>query len=73
MLSFVGFFTRMCELMVFVVSLLVEALAAELADIRFIAIVDPYMSVEGGRSVKGFSTSATFMWFLSCMYYFVSA
>ena len=52
-MTFVGFLTRMCEFMVFVVAFLVEAFAAELTDIRFIAIVDPDVGVEGGRSEEG--------------------
>ncbi|CAL4121134.1 unnamed protein product, partial [Meganyctiphanes norvegica] len=72
-MTFVCLLARVCEFVVLVVTLLVEALAAEFTHIGFIAIMDPDMGVKSGRSVKGLSTSITLMWLLRCMYYFVSA
>ena len=49
-------FFGVCQTVVFVVSLLVEALAAELTHEGFVSLVDAEVGVEGGGAVEGLST-----------------
>ena len=50
--------------MVLVVALLVESFTAILTDERFDSLVDPHVSVQGRRPVKGLATRATNVRFL---------
>ena len=50
--------TRMREPMIFVIALLVEALAAELTHVRTVAHVDPHVSVQGRAAVEGLTAGA---------------
>ncbi len=45
--------------MIFVVSFLVKALAAELANVRPVAQVDPHVGVEGGATIEGLAAGLT--------------
>lgn len=66
-------FPAMCQLVVLVVSFLVEAFPAELADKRFVPCVDPHVSVERRTSVEGFPTLVAFVRLFLCVDDLVSA
>ena len=51
-IALVRLFPRVGEPVILVVSLLVESLAAELADPRPVALVDPHVGVEGRAAVE---------------------
>jgi len=59
--TFVLFFTTMCQLMIFVISFLVEPFATELTYEGLIVGMDTNMSVQSGTSVKSFATNITSM------------
>lgn len=58
---------RVRQLMVLVVSLLVESLAALFAGEGFETVVDSQVSVERRRSIEGLSTRLALMWLLRCV------
>ena len=45
--------------MVLVISLLMESLPTELADVRLVSLVDPVVGVEGGTPVEGLAAGET--------------
>ena len=65
--------TRMRESVVLIISFLVEAFSAELADVRSISLVNPHVSIEGGASVKGLSASRTLVRFFRSVNNLMSA
>ena len=65
--------TRMRESVVFIVSLLVEALPAEFTDVRSISLVNPHVGVEGGASIEGLSAGRTLVRFFRSVNNFMSA
>jgi len=60
--ALVGFFPRVGELVVLVVSFLVEAFPTKLAHPRLVVLVYPDVGVESGRPVEGFATCVAFVW-----------
>jgi len=65
--------TGVREPMILVVALLVEALAAKLADVGPVAHVDPHVSVEGRAAVEGLAARAALVGFLWRVDDFVAA
>ena len=65
--ALVGLLAGMCELVVLVVALLVEALAAKLARVRLEAIVNAHVSVESGAAVEGLATRGTLVRLIICV------
>lgn len=63
----------MSQLVVFVVSLLMEPLAAKFADERSESLVNPHVSVERRTTVERFAASLALVRFLRCMYDLVTA
>lgn len=62
-IAFIGLFTTMSQFMVLVVTLLVEALPAELADKWLISCMYSCMCIQRGATVEGFTTRLAFVWF----------
>ena len=62
--TFISLFPGVCQTVVLVVSLLVEALPTELTDPGLVAVVDPHVGVEGGAPVEGLPTGHTLVWLL---------
>lgn len=63
-ITFVLLFCAVGQLVVLVVSFLMEAFAAELAHVRLVALVDAHVRVQCGASIESFPTSRTFVRFL---------
>jgi len=59
--------------MIFIVALLMKALATEFADVRSIPQMDSHVGIEGGAAVKSLAAGLTFVWLLRCVDDFVSA
>ena len=71
--TFIGFIPTVCQLVILIVALLMESLAAVLTDEGFVAVVDPNVCIEGRAPIKGFPTSLTFMRLLGCVDDFMTA
>ena len=71
--TFISLLTRVCQPVVLVVPLLVEAFPAELAHPGLVAVVDPHVGVEGGAPVEGFPTGSTLVGLLVSVDDLVSA
>ena len=66
-IALVGLLAGMRELVVLVVALLVEALAAKLTRVRLETIVNPHVSVKGGAAIKGLATCSAFVRLIVCV------
>lgn len=58
-LTFIRLLARVRQFVILVIPLLMEALAAELADVRLVPIVNSGVGVEGWRAIKRFPTCLT--------------